>query len=976
MGEDDTEVDLTPQEQFFLAASKGDVAAITLLIDGRPENGVDINAKDESGMSALNLAVSEGYLAVMYPLLEANVHIGDAMLRAVDADFHEAVRVLLQFADEKDESGRMAIINCRCESSDIHPDVTPIIRAAQLNSFAIVKMLLEADLLIPELQDDAFTEMAVDDLQRSVGTLEVYGGLASEAYVCLASTDPIDRAFTLCGTMKRIALLEVEFKVRYLELADRMEKLAAELVSYARDSEEITTVLTFQETTRSGTSNGGAVNQRHIGTLPKVTQAIQYEQRKFVAHPNCQQSVSAQFYRHLAHLRDKPAIFNLLAFIGLVLAFPFVSILYKLSVSKKIRKLVRTPYVKFVMQAGADFTLLSILMNIDTSSHLINVYLTRNQYILHIFLLLFVLGIAWKEVQLAYLWGIKKITSSFTHLRDTLISVLLFAYFVLTFVSIYQEMGTCIANPYVRSLRQSVNETPTIEPEAIQVLDDFTVKVKDITRFKLQDMSIVLSDQSQEVVDTIIRDIIDDLGCGCTTSTALPMAPGEVNLSETQPTALPHCESSFLSREWNDPSLIGNAIFSVVTVLTFSRMMSYLIANEYLGQLVISVSDMVKGTSTFFIVVIGVIISFSSAMTFNYNIYSEEDGERCKANPAGDGCGQQIYFYKNLGRSMLSLYWSLFGLIDRKSLSLEGMPAVIEGAGGLLYASFYIFAVLVLLNALIAVMSNVFNKVEENADMEWKFARTKLWMSFIDDTITVPPPFNLLPDYSNIRRRLRLCRRKRRNLKNQKEIDQCSINMNELQLRKRTFKRVDLANYQRIMRRLVERFIAEQTAQEANAQGDITVADIRNLRNDVVSLRYDTFKQLCQMNEELDSTKQQSTDISGQSCQANEVFTRTDKIKDEVDDYSSRLADVQSELTQKLEILPALDELMQELAQMHKLQGMPKNVGKKVHDIVGYYEEVKEIVEKEKKNPPRTSSFIRSMLNVTTKTENGENTWL
>ena len=62
MGDDDDAVSLTPQEQFFLAASKGDVAAINALLEGRPENDVDINAKDESGLSALNLAVTEGYL--------------------------------------------------------------------------------------------------------------------------------------------------------------------------------------------------------------------------------------------------------------------------------------------------------------------------------------------------------------------------------------------------------------------------------------------------------------------------------------------------------------------------------------------------------------------------------------------------------------------------------------------------------------------------------------------------------------------------------------------------------------------------------------------------------------------------------------------------------------------------------------------------------------------------------------------------
>ncbi len=34
---------------------------------------------------------------------------------------------------------------------------------------------------------------------------------------------------------------------------------------------------------------------------------------------------------------------------------------------------------------------------------------------------------------------------------------------------------------------------------------------------------------------------------------------------------------------------------------------------------------------------------------------------------------------------------------------------------------------------------------QDMADKEWKFARTKLWMSYFDDGGTVPSPFNLLP---------------------------------------------------------------------------------------------------------------------------------------------------------------------------------------------------------------------------------------
>lgn len=31
------------------------------------------------------------------------------------------------------------------------------------------------------------------------------------------------------------------------------------------------------------------------------------------------------------------------------------------------------------------------------------------------------------------------------------------------------------------------------------------------------------------------------------------------------------------------------------------------------------------------------------------------------------------------------------------------------------------------------------------SDTEWKFARTKLWMSYFEDGATLPPPFNVLP---------------------------------------------------------------------------------------------------------------------------------------------------------------------------------------------------------------------------------------
>ena len=32
-----------------------------------------------------------------------------------------------------------------------------------------------------------------------------------------------------------------------------------------------------------------------------------------------------------------------------------------------------------------------------------------------------------------------------------------------------------------------------------------------------------------------------------------------------------------------------------------------------------------------------------------------------------------------------------------------------------------------------------------DCDVEWKFARTRLWMNYIDDGSTLPVPFNMIP---------------------------------------------------------------------------------------------------------------------------------------------------------------------------------------------------------------------------------------
>ena len=51
---------------------------------------------------------------------------------------------------------------------------------------------------------------------------------------------------------------------------------------------------------------------------------------------------------------------------------------------------------------------------------------------------------------------------------------------------------------------------------------------------------------------------------------------------------------------------------------------------------------------------------------------------------------------------------------------------------------------------LIAMMSNSYQIIFERSDMEWKFSRSKLWISYFDAGSTVPVPFNMMPSPKSI----------------------------------------------------------------------------------------------------------------------------------------------------------------------------------------------------------------------------------
>ena len=77
--------------------------------------------------------------------------------------------------------------------------------------------------------------------------------------------------------------------------------------------------------------------------------------------------------------------------------------------------------------------------------------------------------------------------------------------------------------------------------------------------------------------------------------------------------------------------------------------------------------------------------------------------------------------------------------------------SVVEGVGMLLFAIYHVAVLIVLINMLIAMMSHSFEDIQGDCDVEWKFARTRLWMNYIDEGSTLPVPFNMIPTPKSFR---------------------------------------------------------------------------------------------------------------------------------------------------------------------------------------------------------------------------------
>ncbi|XP_077202368.1 short transient receptor potential channel 4 isoform X2 [Paroedura picta] len=290
--------------------------------------------------------------------------------------------------------------------------------------------------------------------------------------------------------------------------------------------------------------------------------------------------------------------------------------------------------------------------------------------------------------------------------------------------------------------------------------------------------------------------------------------------------------SGLLPREsWDmwHPTLVAEALFAIANIFSSLRLISLFTANSHLGPLQISLGRMLLDILKFLFIYCLVLLAFANGLNQLYFYYETNEANNCK----GIRCEKQNNAFSTLFETLQSLFWSVFGLINLYVTNVKARHEFTEFVGATMFGTYNVISLVVLLNMLIAMMNNSYQLIADHADIEWKFARTKLWMSYFEEGGTLPTPFNVIPSPKSLWYLItwlwrRVCGKKIR----KKPESFGTIGRRAADNLRRHHQ------YQEVMKNLVKRYVAAMI-RDAKTEEGLTEENFKELKQDISSFRFE-----------------------------------------------------------------------------------------------------------------------------------------
>ncbi|XP_065729199.1 short transient receptor potential channel 7 [Phocoena phocoena] len=822
---------LTPEEERFLdSAEYGNIPVVRKMLE--ESKTLNFNCVDYMGQNALQLAVGNEHLEVTELLLKKEnlARVGDALLLAISKGYVRIVEAILSHpAFAQGQRLTLSPLEQELRDDDFYAydedgtrfshDITPIILAAHCQEYEIVHILLLKGARIERPHDYFCKCNECTEKQRKDSFSHSRSRM--NAYKGLASAAYL----SLSSEDPVLTALELSNELARLanietEFKNDYRKLSMQCKDFVVGVLDLCRDTEEVEAILNGDVNFQVWSDHHRPSLSRIKLAIKYEVKKFVAHPNCQQQLLTMWYENLSGLRQQSIAVKFLAVFGVSLGLPFLAIAYWIAPCSKLGRTLRSPFMKFVAHA-VSFTIFLGLLVVNASDRFEGVKTLPNEtftdYPKQIFRVK-TTQFSWTEM-LIMKWVLGMIWSECKEIWE---------------------------------------EGPREYMLHLWNLLDFGMLSIFVASFTARFMAFLKASEAQVYVDQHVQhDTLHNVSL-----------PPEV------------AYFTYARDKWwpSDPQIISEGLYAIAVVLSFSRIAYILPANESFGPLQISLGRTVKDIFKFMVIFIMVFVAFMIGM---FNLYSYYRG--AKYNPA----------FTTVEESFKTLFWSIFGLSEVISVVLKYDHKFIENIGYVLYGVYNVTMVVVLLNMLIAMINNSYQEIEEDADVEWKFARAKLWLSYFDEGRTLPAPFNLVPSpksfYYLIMRikmcLIKLCKSKAKSCENDLEMGMLSSKFRKTryQAGMRNSENLTANNtyskptrYQKIMKRLIKRYVLK--AQVDRENDEVNEGELKEIKQDISSLRYELLEEKSQATGELADLIQQLSEKFGKNL--NKDHLRANKGKD------------------------------------------------------------------------------------------------
>lgn len=214
-----------------------------------------------------------------------------------------------------------------------------------------------------------------------------------------------------------------------------------------------------------------------------------------------------------------------------------------------------------------------------------------------------------------------------------------------------------------------------------------------------------------------------------------------------------------------------NQLLALVLLLSFVELLNFLTFHHLFGPWAVIIQDLMKDMMRFLVIMGIFLVGFSLTVSAIYvpifePIQAVDVAQLAQHNqlPAAQQIGAGLALSPSVGLDFQSplftfemLFYSLFGLVEPDFMPpMHSSPAISNVIMKLVFGVYMMITVVVLINLLIAMMSNTYQRIEARSDIEWKFGRAKLIRNMIRTSPTPSPLILLIGVWIDLHKKWRL----------------------------------------------------------------------------------------------------------------------------------------------------------------------------------------------------------------------------